>query len=71
VVSVNYVDAYLYHDMLKGRSVSGILHICNQNVDLRFNLRYLGVHYKGQSFMFGDNQALVNYSAIPHLCLSK
>jgi Reverse transcriptase (RNA-dependent DNA polymerase) len=32
VVSVTYADANLYHDMLTGRSVTGILHFCNQTL---------------------------------------
>jgi hypothetical protein len=28
--TVTYTDAKLYHDMLTGRSVTGILHLCNQ-----------------------------------------
>ena len=102
VISVTYVDANLYHDLLTGRSVTGILHFCNQTlvdwfskrqacvqtatfgsefvaariavdqiIDLRNTLRYLGVPVKGRSFMFGDNQAVVNNSAIPHSCLNK
>jgi hypothetical protein len=43
----------------------------DQIVDLRSTLHYLGVPIKGQSFMFGDNQAVVDNSAITHLCLSK
>jgi hypothetical protein len=30
VTTVTYTDANLYHDMLTGRSVKGILHLCNQ-----------------------------------------
>ena len=102
VTLVSYVDANLYHDMLTGRSVTGILHFCNQTlvdwyskrqacvqtatfgsefvaariavdqiIDLRTTLRYLGVPVYGKSYMFGDNQAVVNNSAIPHSCLSK
>jgi hypothetical protein len=102
VVLVTYVDANLYHDMLTGRSVTGILHFCNQTLvdwyskrqacvqtatfgsefvaariavdqimDLRTTLRYLGVPVKTTTYMFGDNQAVVNNSAIPHSCLSK
>ena len=102
VTLASYVDANLYHDMLTGRSVTGILHFCNQTlvdwyskrqacvqtatfgsefvaariavdqiIDLRTTLRYLGVPVRGKSFMFGDNQAVVNNSAIPHSCLSK
>jgi hypothetical protein len=32
VVTVTYTDANLYHDMLTGRSVTGILHLCNQTL---------------------------------------
>jgi hypothetical protein len=102
VITVTYVDANLYHDMLTGRSVTGILHFCNQTlvdwyskrqacvqtatfgsefvaariavdqiVDLRNTLRYLGVPLKERSFLFGDNQAVVNNCAIPHSTLSK
>jgi hypothetical protein len=40
-------------------------------VDLRNTLRYLGVPVQERSFLFGDNQAVVNNSAIPHSILSK
>jgi hypothetical protein len=32
VVLVSYVDANLQHDMLTGRSVTGVLHFCNQTL---------------------------------------
>ena len=32
VTTVTYTDANLYHDMLTGRSVTGILHFCNQTL---------------------------------------
>jgi hypothetical protein len=32
VTTVTYNDANLYHDMLTGRSVTGILHLCNQTL---------------------------------------
>jgi hypothetical protein len=32
VTLVTYVDANLYHDILTGRSVTGILHFCNQTL---------------------------------------
>ena len=32
VTTVSYVDANLYHDILTGRSVTGILHFCNQTL---------------------------------------
>ena len=102
VTTVTYTDANLYHDMLTGRSVTGVLHFCNQTlvdwyskrqatvetatfgseftaariavdqiIDLRTTLRYLGVPVKAKSFMFGDNQAVVTNSSIPHSSLNK
>ena len=93
VVLTHYVDANLYHDMLTGRSVTGILHLINQTpidwfskkqataetatygsefiaartcveqiIDLRNTLRYLGVPIMGSSYMFGDNESVVNSS---------
>ena len=32
VIVGTYVDSILYHDMLTGRSVTGILHFCNQTL---------------------------------------
>jgi hypothetical protein len=29
VTTVTYMEANLYHDMLTGRSVTGVLHLCN------------------------------------------
>jgi hypothetical protein len=102
ITTVTYTDANLYHDMLTGRSVTGILHFCNQTlvdwyskrqatvetatfgseftaarisvdqiIDLRTTLRYLGVPVNTKSFMFGDNQAVVTNSSIPHSSLNK
>ena len=93
VVLTHYVDANLYHDMLTGRLVTGILHLINQTpidwfskkqataetatygsefitartcveqiIDLRNTLRYLGVPIMGSSYMFGDNESVVNSS---------
>ena len=93
VVLTNYVDANLYHYMLTGRSVTGILHLINQMpidwfskkqptaeistygsefitagtcvepiIDLQNTLRYLGVPIMGSSYMFGDNESVVNSS---------
>src|SRR5687768_2059414 len=40
--------------------------ICaEQIIDLRNTLRYLGVPIKDQSYMFGDNESVVNSSSIP------
>jgi hypothetical protein len=32
VTTITYTDANLYHDMLTGLSVTGILHLCNQTL---------------------------------------
>ena len=102
VTTVTYTNANLYHDMLTGRSVTGILHLCNgtlvdsyskrqapvetatfgseftaarisvdQIIDLRTTLRFLGIPVVKKSFMFGDNQAVVMNSSIPHSSLNK
>jgi hypothetical protein len=102
ITTVTYKDANLYHDMLTGRSVTGVLHLCNQTlidwyskrqatvetatfgseftaariavdqiIDLRSTLRYLGVPVNKKSYMFGDNQAVVTNSSIPHSSLNK
>jgi hypothetical protein len=102
VSTVSYTDTTLYHDILSGRSVTGVLHLCNQTltdwyskrqarvetatfgseltaaqiavdqiIDSRTTLRYLGVPVNNKSFMFGDNQAIVANSSIPHSSLNK
>jgi hypothetical protein len=40
-------------------------------MDMRMTLRYLGVPVRNKSFMFGDNQAVVTNSTIPHSTLNK
>jgi hypothetical protein len=98
----HYVDANLYHDMITGRSVTGILHLANktpidwyskkqatvetatygsefcaartcteQIIDLRTTLRYLGVRIRERSYMFGDNETVVESSIRPHAKLHK
>ena len=93
VTLTHYVDANLMHDMMTGKSVTGILHLLNktpidwyskkqatvetatygsefvaartcveQIIDLRLTLRYLGVNIRSKSYMFGDNQSVVNSS---------
>ena len=42
-----------------------------QIMDLRLTLRYLGVPVEGPSFMFGDNQTVVNTASAPHGRLHK
>ena len=90
VTTVTYTDANLYHGILTGRSVTGILFFCNQTlidwyskrqatvetatfgseftdarisvdqiIDLRTTLWHLGVPVNTKSFMFGDNQSVV------------
>lgn len=102
VVSSTFVDANLYHDLVTGKSVTGIMHLFNktlvdwytkkqatvetatygsefvaartameQIIDLRIQLRYLGVEVKGSTMMFGDNESVVNSSSIPHARLHK
>ena len=42
-----------------------------QIIDLRLQLRYLGVPVKGSTMMFGDNESVVNSASIPHARLHK
>ncbi len=93
VVFTHYFDANLFHDLLTGRSVTGILHLVNQTpidwfskkqstvetatygsefiagrtcveqaMDLRTTFRYLGVPINSTSYMFGDNDSMINSS---------
>jgi hypothetical protein len=86
----------LYHNLITGRSVAGVLHMLNktpvdwhskkqstvetatygsefssartcveQILDLRITLRYLGVPLRKLSYMFGDNDSVVNSSMTP------
>ena len=102
VVTTSYVDANLLHDLVTGRSLTGILHFLNgtpiewyskkmatvetatygaefvsartcieQLVDLRNTLRYLGVPLRERSYVFGDNESVVNSSVQPHAKLHK
>ena len=102
VVTSSYVDANLYHDLVSGKAVTGILHFFNktpidwfsklqstvetatfgseyvaartcteQVIDLRLTLRYLGVPIAGSSWMFGDNETVVNTASMPHSRLHK
>jgi hypothetical protein len=43
----------------------------DQIIDLRTTLQYLGVPVHHKSYMFGDNQAVVMNSSIPHSSLNK
>ena len=102
VTLTHYVDANLMHDVITGRSVTGILHLANktpmdwyskkqatvetatygsefvaartcveQVIDLRNTLRYLGVPVRNKSYMFGDNESVVNSSVQVHAKLHK
>ena len=102
VVLTHYVDANLMHDMVTGRSMTGILHLLNktpvdwfskkqstvetatygseflaartcieQVIDLRNTLRYLGVPVSSKSYVFGDNESVVNSSTQPYGKLHK
>ena len=42
-----------------------------QLIDLRTTLRYLGVPINVKSYMFGDNESVVNSSSVPHAKLHK
>jgi len=42
-----------------------------QILDLHLTLRYLGVPLDGLSFMFGDNESVVNTASVPHSKLHK
>ncbi len=96
VVTSHCKDSNLYHCLVSGKSVTGILHFLNktpidwysklqatvetatfgseyvaartcteQIIDLRTTLRYLGVPVEGPSYMFGDNESVVNTAAAP------
>jgi hypothetical protein len=102
IILSSFVDANLYHDLVSGKAVTGILHFFNktpidwfsklqstvetatfgseyvaartcteQIIDLRLTLRYLGVPLEGASYMFGDNETVVNTAAQPHGKLHK
>ena len=42
-----------------------------QIIDLRTTLRYLGVKVNDKSYMFGDNESVVNSSSVVHSKLHK
>ena len=47
-------------------------HTCvEQIIDLRNTLRYLGVKVNSKSYMFGDNESVVNSSSVLHAKLHK
>ena len=102
VITTSYKDANLMHDVMTGKSLTGILHFVNktpidwyskkqatvetatygsefvsartcveQIIDLRNTLRYLGVPVADKSYMFGDNESVVNSSTIPDAKLNK
>jgi hypothetical protein len=102
VRTTTYEDANLYHELVTGRPVTGILHFINQTpshwyfihqgrvstatygsefmaactateqiIDLRYTLRMMGIPIDGPSWMFGDNQSVINSSTIPESTLNK
>ena len=102
VTLTSYTDANLYHDIITGRSVTGILHLINktpfdwyskkqntvetatygseftaarlavdQIIVNRNLLRYLGVPINSTTYLFGDNESVVNSSSIPQAKLHK
>ena len=102
VTLTHYVDANLLHDLVSGKSVTGVLHLINQTpidwyskkqatvetatygsefvaartaveqiMDLRLTLRYLGVPIREKSYLFGDNESVVNSSMTVHAKLHK
>ena len=102
VKTAGHVDANLLHDLLTGRSVTGILLFLNKFpvdwyskkqatvetatygsefvaartatemiMELRTTLRYLGVPVEGPTYLFGDNESVVNGASLPHARLHK
>ena len=102
VLTSHYVDANPLHNMISGRSVTGILHFLNKTVidwysklqstvetathgsecaaartcteqimDIRNTPQCLGVPVDPESYMFGDNESVVNSTMIPHSKLHK
>jgi hypothetical protein len=102
ITLTHYYDANLYHDMVTGRSVTGILHLFNQTpidwyskkqatvetatygsefiaactcidqvINLPTTLHYLGVPIHEKSYIFGDNESVIDSSTIPHSKLHK
>jgi hypothetical protein len=98
----HFVDANLMHDLITGRSMTGILHLMNktpidwfskkqatvevatyssemvamrtcveQIIDLRTTLRYLGVPVRDKSYMFGDNESVIQSASKLHSKLHK
>ena len=98
----HFVDANLMHDLITGRSMTGILHLMNktpidwfskkqatvevatyssemvamrtcveQIIDLRTTLRYLGVLVRDKSYMFGDNESVIQSASKLHSKLHK
>jgi hypothetical protein len=98
----SYADANLYHNMVTGRSVTGVLHLINktpfewfskrqatvetatygsefvaariaveQIMDIRTNLRDLGVPLTGKTILFGDNQLVITSSKEPQSPINK
>ncbi len=102
VTTTSYMDANLYHCMLTGRAVTGVMHLLNQTpieayskkqstvetstygaeflagrtcfeqlMDIRLSLRYLGVPIREKSYVFGDNESMINGGSVPDAKLHK
>jgi hypothetical protein len=54
-----------------GPEITAVRIAVGQILDLRTTLRYLGVPVNTKNYMFGDNQAVVTNSTIPHSYLNK
>jgi hypothetical protein len=72
IVLTTYVDANLYHDMLTGRSVTGILHIVNQTPFDWFSKKQMTVETAtyGSEFVAArtaTEQIIANRNAFRHL----
>jgi hypothetical protein len=62
VLTSHYVDANLMETATYGSEFVAALTCTEQIVELRILLCYLGVPIQDQSYMFGDNQAVVKGS---------
>jgi hypothetical protein len=54
-----------------GSEFTGTRIAVDKIIDYGKTLRCLGVHVNAKSFVFGDNQAVVKSSSIPHFSLNK
>jgi hypothetical protein len=64
-VSVHYVDANLYHNIVTGRSVTGILHFCNQKFIELFSKSQACVHTATFGSEFVAAMITLRYLGVP------